>query len=128
MKAIHALVLILCALVVIRCQEKSNQERYDEVMAIHDEVMPRMNDLYKAKSALRTQLETPGLPDTEKKEINEKIALIDAASEGMMVWMRQFNPLPDSVGEDKAREYLEAELVKVKKVREDILKALEIAG
>jgi hypothetical protein len=43
----------------------------------------------------------------------------------MMIWMRQFNPIPDSLGEEKAREYLEDEMTKVKKVREDILQALE---
>ena len=46
----------------------------------------------------------------------------------MMVWMRQFEPVADSAGEKKARNYLESELIKVKKVREDILKALQDAG
>lgn len=105
-------------------ENSPNQVLYDEVMAIHDEVMPKMDDLYKAKTALRTRLETPGLSETEKKEITDKIARIDAAQEGMMAWMRQFNPIPDSIGEEKARAYLETELVKVKKVKEDILAAL----
>lgn len=106
-------------------QGSPNHALYDEVMAVHDEVMPRMDDLYKRKTALKKQLDTSGLSEGEKNEINEKIARIDAASEGMMVWMRQFNPLPDSAGQDKATGYLESELIKVKKVREDILKALE---
>jgi hypothetical protein len=45
----------------------------------------------------------------------------------MMVWMRKFNPLPDSLGEEKAREYLENEMEKIKKVREDVLAAIEKA-
>ena len=104
-----------------------NQPLYEEVMSVHDEVMPKMNDLHKAKTALKTRLEMPGIGENEKQEITNKIARIDSASEGMMIWMRQFNPIPDSVGEDKAKAYLESELVKVKKVREDILKALETA-
>jgi hypothetical protein len=44
----------------------------------------------------------------------------------MMVWMNEFNPMPDSVaGEEKAREYLENEMEKIKKVKENILQALQ---
>ena len=45
-----------------------------------------------------------------------------------MVWMRNFNPLPDSLGEEKAREYLEDQKVKVEKVKKDMLQAIEEAG
>jgi len=135
--------LIACLLLsAAGCQQKSgdhkndshdsseiggNQALYDQVMDVHDEVMPKMNDLYKVKTTLKTRLEMPGTAESEKEGINEKIAVIDSASEGMMVWMRQFNPIPDSLGEDNARAYLENELVKVKKVREDILEALKKA-
>jgi len=104
-----------------------NQSLYEEVMGIHDDVMPKMNDLYKAKTRLQTRLAAPGVGDAERQEVTLAIARIDSASEGMMVWMRQFDPIPDSVGEDKARAYLQEELVKVKKVREDILEALKMA-
>ena len=104
-----------------------NQALYDEVMNIHDEVMPKMNDLHKAKISLQTRLEMPGLGEHEKQDLQNKIARIDSASESMMVWMRQFNPIPDSAGEDKARAYLENELVKVRDVKESILRALKTA-
>lgn len=106
-------------------QDSPNQALYEEVINVHDEVMPKMNDIQRAKTGLQTRLELPGLSESEKQEIRHKIARLDSASEGMMVWMRQFDPIPDSAGEDKARTYLEGELTKVRKVREDILKALE---
>lgn len=106
-------------------EESPNQALYDEVMRIHDEVMPKMNDLHKAKTSLRTRLELPGLDEHERQQIQNKISRIDSASESMMVWMRHFNPLPDSAGEDKARAYLESELVKVKEVEKKILDALK---
>lgn len=102
-----------------------NQELYNEVMKVHDEVMPRMNDIHRLKQTLKEKLESPSLDKTEKLKIEGMIARLDSASEGMMVWMRQFSPLPDSLGEEKAREYLEDEMEKVKKVREDILQVLE---
>jgi hypothetical protein len=106
-------------------EQGANQALYEEVMGIHDEVMPKMNDLYKRKTALKTRLELPGISENEMQEIHQKIARIDSSSESMMVWMREFDPVPDSEGEEEARTYLEEELVKVKKVREDILEALK---
>lgn len=133
---------ILSFFIAIACQQQSgdqhqdhnhhgeagaNQELYDEVMRIHDEVMPKLDDIYKLKTAKKTRLEMPGLPEQERQQIQNDIARLDSANEGMMVWMREFDPIPDSVGEDKARAYLESELEKVKQVREDILEALQSA-
>ena len=40
-----------------RCtDEEGNQALYDEVMKIHDEVMPKMNDIYKLKEELKNQI------------------------------------------------------------------------
>ena len=141
MKFILAPFIITFVLLLASCQQNSgddqheshdlsergpNQELYDEVMSVHDEVMPKMNDLHKAKTSLQTRLGLPGVNEFEKQEIGRKIARIDSASEGMMIWMRQFEPLSDSqVGEDSARAYLELELQKVKKVRADIHQALQ---
>ena len=109
-------------------ENSPNQALYDQVMEVHDEVMPKMNDLYQAKTKLAARLkESPGLTPQERKEIQDKISRLDSANESMMVWMRQFDPIPDSLGEEKAKAYLEAELGKVRKVREDILNALEAA-
>jgi hypothetical protein len=43
----------------------------------------------------------------------------------MMDWMHGFNPPPDSLGEERAREYLETEMEKIKKVREEVNEAIE---
>lgn len=110
-------------------EEGGNQVLYDEVMKVHDEVMPKMNDIYKLKEELKNQIaNTPNIAEEKKKEIEATILKLDSASEGMMVWMRNFNPLPDSLGEEQAKEYLENEMEKVKKVREDVVEALEKAN
>ena len=106
-------------------EQSANQELYEEVMRIHDEVMPKMNDLHKAKTAMKTRLAMPGLAEGERQQIERQIARVDSAAEGMMIWMRQFNPIPDSAGEEEARAYLEQELEKVKEVKKDILDALK---
>src|SRR5687768_6939747 len=97
--------------------EGGNQALYDDVMKVQDEVMPKMNDIYKLKEALKKQIaDSPNLVDEKKKAIESTILKLDSASEGMMVWMRNFNPIADSLGEQQAREYLEDQQEKVKKV------------
>jgi len=44
-----------------------------------------------------------------------------------MDWMHKFNPLPDTANQEKAREYLENEMEKIKKVRELINGSIEKA-
>lgn len=105
-------------------EASGNQELYNEVMEIHDEVMPKMNDIHTAKQELQEKLSKPNLTEVEKIKVQALISKLDSAGEGMMVWMRQFRPIPDSLGEEKAREYLEDEMEKVKKVKESILTAL----
>ncbi|HEY0742208.1 MAG TPA: hypothetical protein VGD40_12130 [Chryseosolibacter sp.] len=105
-----------------------NEKLYNEVMKIHDEVMPKMNDIHKLKVAIREKIEkNPNLPKTERVKLDAMYAKLDSANEGMMVWMREFRPLPDSVGEEKAKAYLENEMKRVQKVRENMLNALEQA-
>jgi archaellum component FlaC len=109
-------------------EQGGNQELYDDVMDIHDEVMPKMDDIYKLKEKLKNQLtDAPNMAEEKRREIETIISRLEAASEGMMVWMRNFNPLPDSLGEEKARKYLEEQKEKVTKVKEDMLGAIEDA-
>lgn len=108
--------------------ESANQALYDEVMKVHDEVMPRMNDIYKLKEDLKKDIaDAPAMVESKRKEIESAILQLDAASEAMMDWMRNFNPLPDSLGEERAREYLEEQKVKVGKVKEEMLRAIDEA-
>ena len=109
--------------------EGGNQALYDEVMKVHDEVMPKMNDIYNLKEQLKDKIaNTPDMVAEKKQQIESTISRLDSASEAMMVWMRNFNPLPDSVGEQEARDYLESEMEKIKKVSEDVRKALDDAS
>jgi len=109
-------------------EDSPNIALYNEVMKIHDEVMPKIEDIYRKKEALKDKIaKTPNMPESQKKAIDATIAKLDSANDSMMDWMHDFSPLPDSVGQDKAREYLENEMLRIKKVRENILNALREA-
>jgi HEPN domain-containing protein len=99
---------------------------YDEVMKVHDEVMPKMEDIYKLQQELKKQIaDSPTMVDEKRKKIEDKIAHLEEASKSMMVWMREFNPPADSLGEETMREYLESEMEKVKKVKEIVNEVLK---
>jgi hypothetical protein len=90
--------------------------------------MPKMNNIYSLKEKLKKEIaDNPEMVEQKRGDIEAAIRRLDSASEEMMVWMRNFNPLPDSLGEEKARKYLEEEREKVNKVKNDMLQAIDQA-
>ncbi len=85
-------------LVVLACERKvestntsDNTSVADEVMAIHDSVMPKMGDLRKTRKALLDQAEN----ETDSMVLVAllgKANQLDSAQKAMMGWMRQYNP------------------------------------
>ena len=104
---------------------EANQALYDQVMDIHDEVMPKMEDIYKMKIELLEKIaNTPGMVEEKRKELEAIISNLDSTNNAMMDWMHNFNPIPDSLDQEKAREYLETEMERIKKVRDRTIEAL----
>ena len=101
-------------------------ELYDEVMRLHDEGMEKMDEIYALKRELTDRIEdAPGLVEEEREELENRIRQLDAASRAMMAWMREFRPENDTLDATGYRSYLESELQKVRKVRDDIFSAIE---
>lgn len=106
-------------------EEDKNGALYEEVMKLHDEGMARMDEIYRLKKELTDKIaSTPDLVKEKRKEIEEKISKLDSASRGMMQWMRSFHPETDSLDDEGYRKYLESEMEKVKKVKDDIMDAI----
>ena len=124
MKLIVKLMVIVLICTMTNCGEKE-KSLYDQVMDIHDEVMPKMNDIYKMKKSLKDSISnTPDMPEETKLKLGQRILQLDSAGNSMMVWMREFNP-PDQKEKEAFNKYMETELVKVKKMREDVMRALK---
>ena len=105
-----------------------NQALYDQVMDIHNEVMPKSDEIYKLKKELQDKIaSTPNLVADKKKQLDQIISELDSADHSMMDWMHKFKPLPDSTNQEAAREYLENEMERIKKVRELINGSLQKA-
>jgi hypothetical protein len=108
--------------------ESPNQALYDQVMDVHDEVMPKMDEIMKLKRSLQDQIaNSPDLVLERKEQLERVIANLDSANNAMMNWMHEFNPLPDSVDQEKAREYLESEMERIRKVKTTMLESIDKA-
>lgn len=101
---------------------------YDEVMKLHDEGMAKMGEIHSLKQELMKQVAAaPNLVVEKQEELESKISQLDSAGRAMMVWMRNFHPENDTLDTTGYRDYLETELMKVRKVRDDIFAAVERA-
>jgi len=104
-----------------------NQALYDQVMDIHNEVMPKSDEIYQLKKELKEKAGVPSIAADKKRQLDQIIAELDSADHSMMDWMHKFKPLPDSVDQELAREYLENEMERIKTVRELINGSLQKA-
>ena len=95
-------------------------------MAVHDEVMPKLDNIFRITESLKDKIaKTPDMPAPKKKEIEAAIDSLNKASDGMMIWMRKFAPPSPTADPQEARTYLKQEMAKVQKVKSDILTSIE---
>ena len=98
---------------------------YDEVMTIHDDVMPKMANINKIKATLGSQLKNDKNLDAKTtKVINDLIAKMDEASKSMFGWMNKFKSPEGRLSHEEAMKYLEEEKVKITEVKKLILEAI----
>ncbi len=92
-------------------------------MALHDDVMPMMADLNRARRTLADGL---GQRDSvEAHEVRRAINMIKAAEDGMWEWMAGYQK-PDQ-WDDSTRQYMENQKVAVDKVNRDMKSSWENA-
>ena len=111
-----------------KSSDNPNQALYDQVMSVHDEIMPKSDQLYQLKKELQGKIaKSTELNEDQKRRLTQTIEQLDSADHSMMDWMHKFKPLPDSANQELAREYLENEMEHIKKVRDLINSSLEKA-
>ncbi|MBS4070392.1 hypothetical protein ACFPIK_10645 [Algoriphagus aquatilis] len=109
-------------------QVEENKTQREQVIAVHDEVMPKMGQLKSLeKAALQKaeELQNSETPDQAKiDELKNLASQLNLAYEGMFVWMRQYNTEDGEKTPEEVKVYLDEQLVLVSKVNEDIKAAL----
>ncbi len=109
--------------------EDPTQQLGDEVMAIHDEVMPKMGKINQLSRELRAYLEeNANLAEKKKETIRQTVKALEEADEGMMGWMAEYGDLMRARKEmetDRLLEALKKEKVKISEVRDQMLSSIE---
>lgn len=102
-----------------------NQQLKDEVIAIHDEVMPYMGELKTLRKKIIAKsdnlVEVDSVTNSQKiKDLKLLAKDLDDAFEGMFVWMRQFKNSYEEMTKEEVKFYLQEQKVMVTKVKNDI--------
>jgi hypothetical protein len=125
-------VIIAMMVAVAACtntQQKVKEEQkaptlMDEVMALHDEVMPKMGKMMKVQKQLNLLADSIATVDLERAEQLRGLAQnLDDANEAMMDWMRNFNPNVEGT-EAEVKAYLEQKKTEIAKVAVEMNGAL----
>ncbi|EIM76690.1 hypothetical protein A3SI_09583 [Nitritalea halalkaliphila LW7] len=101
-----------------------NEALRDEVIAVHDEVMPYMDELKALKRKVLADAES-GEGPLSAEEAEDLATELDAAFDGMFAWMRQFKVKNDEMSPEEVEEYLNDQMAKVRVVHEQITRALQ---
>lgn len=127
----HLRFICILALAVFSCgktgetKEDKKSDR-DAVLGIHDEIMPRMDDLYALKKKLNEKIKNaPDLVQEKREALEARIRSLDSASRAMMVWMRQFDPSPDSLDSAALKTYYGEQMKQISDVKTLMLDAID---
>lgn len=111
-------------LMIAACQSNTQDALYEEVMKIHDDVMPKVADI--SRLSLQLKKEKKSIPDSVSVEsYDDIISELDGAEKAMYDWMRDFK-LPENDSEKSG--YLEKEKVAIEKVRDRMLESITRAN
>jgi hypothetical protein len=112
-------------------QSTAEQEQaWDEMMVIHDEVMPRLKNISDLSGTISKVLSSGNLPDhlrTEAEQINQQ--LLNAEKE-MWDWMYALRQLPDlrqQASHQEIMAYLDTETNNIRAVNKAILSSIASA-
>ena len=118
--------LIVLLLVAVSCGEKKNTESKtealrDKVMAIHDEVMPKLSDIMKLKKELNSKIDelvAAGEADNAARidELEKAVEDLENSHDGMMNWMREYNPDFEGMVQEEVMDYLGDQKTKIENV------------
>ncbi|MDA8692878.1 hypothetical protein N9L92_02365 [Saprospiraceae bacterium] len=121
-----SLSIIILLLTVISCRPKHDnpevKKLYDEVIEIHDEVMPKISDISKLRRKVRKK-------EDQNSTTLALIKQLEDADDGMMSWMSDFQTYKsysDSTKESKMK-YLKMEKMKIQNVSDEMYSAINSA-
>jgi predicted DNA-binding protein YlxM (UPF0122 family) len=110
---------------------KIEKALYDDVMDVHDEMMPKMENMMSMKGKLKEKVDLLKEEAAQSELVNELeniIQSLEIADEAMMNWMRQFDPETDSLSHEEIVEYYTLQKQKMDSVKVIMVEAIESAS
>lgn len=130
----NLLVLLTITIISFACNndKKEQQALFEEVMLMHDEVMPKMGNLRALSTELSQKADSLALDSlvdhsskiTEMRDLSKRLK---DANEGMMEWMRQYEQVEEGTPHGEVMQYLMEQRKQIKKVRDDMLNSKDEA-
>lgn len=108
--------------------QDENLKMREEVISIHDEVMPLMGKLKSLEKKANQEIETlqeQESPDAERiTELKALVIDLDMAYEGMFDWMHQYEISDGDKSPEEIKVYLDDQLIKVIEVNDKFKEVL----
>lgn len=129
MKKIAYLLVVAFAFMSCSNDQAKIESLEQEVLELHDDVMAKMGDLAKFEEALAKQIAdtTSSLDSLGKIELDSTRARVLRAHQGMLNWMRQYNPPAIEKDKEAAQAYFEEQKEKMSRLRDLTNQSIEEA-
>jgi len=134
MKLVASALTLLVSFLILSCANpliEENKKLREQIIGVHDEVMPKMGELKALEKKASEQADSLYAQDsTATAEIESLRALtsqLNQAHEDMFVWMRQYSLEEEGKTPEEIKIYLDEQWVKVNQVNKSIQSALQQA-
>jgi dsDNA-specific endonuclease/ATPase MutS2 len=134
MKLFASALTLLVSFLILSCANpliEENKKLREQIIGVHDEVMPKMGELKALEKKASEQVDSLYAQDsTATAEIESLRALasqLNQAHEDMFVWMRQYSLEEEGKTPEEIKIYLDEQWVKVNQVNKSIQSALQQA-
>ena len=119
--------LLISTLVLVNCGHSDNPERqkaFDEMMEVHDEVMPEISTINALSRKLKEKIAASGNQDSLIM-MKATLTRLEEAEEGMMDWMPKLDVPKKDIEDAKAIAYMKKEKEKISIVSNNMKKAIQ---
>lgn len=99
-----------------------------EVMSMHDSIMPSISTILHLKRELKIRLQEGNIADEKQiREIHKVVKALEDADQAMMRWMQNHKTTYEGMKEDEIQSYLKKEKQQINKVGEKIVESMKKA-
>lgn len=115
MKYLLHIILILGLMSCNLTKSGPGVDLYDEVMLVHDEVMPLLGPMKKLRKNIQKRTEKDDIDLEDKNELIQSMADLKKGEDAMWDWMHNFDK-PSDINSESSMEYLKKEKEKINEV------------